>query len=486
MCLKGQAAVTAEIPGVGATLPAAMTATTATTEDGATETLPEAAAEATSPAPKDDAPRLPPSATHFGICLVSLGILIGTLLWLRTRNYSIPDCVLILCGAIAVPVVVLDVFVLRVHRRLSTGLDWDKPFAPDIGRVVTKILGFAFTIGLIALAYWAFPEYQGSFYNPFYGLLQRFWVALLVAIPSYIWIVDGHMREPEDAYWQLGRVVLGRPSDARREDMAKHFRGWLVKAFFFPLMFVWLNGNVRDMVATDLHSAGWANLRLYGYLNTFIYGVDLLFCTVGYAMSFRLIDTHLRSAEPTVYGWAVALFCYPPFYNGLMERQYVHYGSGYDYDAWLSAWPTLRTCWAGAILTLISIYTLASVAFGLRFSNLTHRGILTNGPYRYTKHPAYVTKNISWWLVSVPFIPHESWALALRHSLLLGCVNMIYFLRARTEEAHLSQDPTYVQYALWMNENGTLSFLGRWFPLLKYKAPANVKPAEIGVPVPAE
>ena len=66
---------------------------------------------------------------------------------------------------------------------------------------------------------------------------------------------------------------------------------------------------------------------------------------------------------------------------------------------------------------------------------------------------------------------------------------MIYFLRARTEEAHLSQDPTYVEYALWMNEHGKLAFLGRWFPLLKYKAPATyqAKPLDtLKVPVPAE
>jgi hypothetical protein len=47
----------------------------------------------------------------------------------------------------------------------------------------------------------------------------------------------------------------------------------------------------------------------------------------------------------------------------------------------------------------------------------------------------------------------------------------MYFMRAKTEERHLSRDPVYVQYALWMNEHGVLRFLNR-IPGLKYKPPA--------------
>lgn len=37
----------------------------------------------------------------------------------------------------------------------------------------------------------------------------------------------------------------------------------------------------------------------------------------------------------------------------------------------------------------MAIYAWATIMFGGRFSNLTHRGIITNGPYPWTKHPAY-------------------------------------------------------------------------------------------------
>ncbi|HEY8041783.1 MAG TPA: hypothetical protein VIF15_18395, partial [Polyangiaceae bacterium] len=64
----------------------------------------------------------------------------------------------------------------------------------------------------------------------------------------------------------------------------------------------------------------------------------------------------------------------------------------------------------------------------------------------------------------------ESWDKAVQHCLLLGVINFMYFMRARTEERHLGHDPTYVKYALWMNDHGVLRFLNR-IPGIRYKAP---------------
>jgi protein-S-isoprenylcysteine O-methyltransferase Ste14 len=426
--------------------------------------------------------RPPASVTHMGLNTIALGCLLVMLGYLRYRHQlygsgpgQLPrqSEILLLLGSVAVPVVFMDLVVLKVHKRATTGLDWVQQPNLDIARILTKLLGLALTLGVIALAYWAFAEYHGSFYDPFYAALRRFWLPLVIASVGYVSIVDGQMVSPRDTYWQLGRVVLFHPSDARAADVANHFRSWLVKAYFIPLMVVWMHGEASKLVTFDLAHVAWTNLRGYDFLYDLIFGVDLLFCTCGYILSFRVIDTHVRSAEPTMYGWVVALFCYQPFYS-LMEAQYVRYSQDYGFGTWLGGAPVaVRWAWAGTILALISIYSLGTVTFGVRFSNLTHRGILTNGPYRFTKHPAYITKNLSWWLVSVPFVPHTGVIDAIRHSLLLGCVNSIYFFRAKTEEAHLSRDPTYVEYALWMNDHGTLRFLGRWFPVLRYKAPAS-------------
>ncbi|MGH7295155.1 MAG: isoprenylcysteine carboxyl methyltransferase, partial [Polyangiaceae bacterium] len=418
----------------------------------------------------------PPSATHFGFNLIALAIVLGAMWALRSQKHHL-DEVLVLGSAVAVPIILLDILVLKVHRRASTGLDWDQVFAPDFGRVATKLLGLAVTLAPFATFYWMTPEYNGNFYNPLWAFLRRFALTFAVGIPLYLFIVDGQMRQPRDTYWQLGRLATGRWRDVKGPDVANHYKGWLVKAFFVPIMFVWLNNQTHSVVNFNLTNASWSNLSVYEFLYDFIFFIDLLFCTVGYALSLRVTDSHIRTAEPTMLGWAVALFCYPPFYN-LMERQYVHYDNN-SFGQWLGPHMAIKWAWGIVILALITVYVLGTVAFGIRFSNLTHRGILTNGPYRYTKHPAYVSKNISWWMVSIPFIAREGHiADSIKHCIALGIINFMYFMRAKTEERHLSRDPTYVQYALWMNDHGVLRFLNR-IPIFRYRPPKGPPPPDL-------
>lgn len=99
-------------------------------------------------------------------------------------------------------------------------------------------------------------------------------------------------------------------------------------------------------------------------------------------------------------------------------------------------------------------YALSTISFGLRFSNLTNRGIITSGPYRFTKHPAYITKNLSYWMVSVPFVEPLGWQVALMHCARLVAVNLIYYTRAKTEERHLMRDLDYRAYAEWIAQHG--------------------------------
>jgi protein-S-isoprenylcysteine O-methyltransferase Ste14 len=103
------------------------------------------------------------------------------------------------------------------------------------------------------------------------------------------------------------------------------------------------------------------------------------------------------------------------------------------------------------------------VAFGLRFSNLTHRGILTHGPYAWTKHPAYLAKNMFWWLATLPFLSVSGSVVEMvRNSAILAIVSGVYYWRARTEERHLSADPAYRDYAAWMEQHGPLARAMRW------------------------
>jgi hypothetical protein len=422
----------------------------------------------------------PPSVTNYGLNMIGVFGAVAALYVLRNMHMSGSTAVFIVCAAGVVPIIALDVLVLRVHRRESTGLDWDKSPTPSVKRVATKLLGLAATVGPIGLCYWVFPEY-GDWYNSFWKLLRAFGPGLVTCAIAYMWIVDGHMREPNDTYWQLGRWVLGHREDLKKSEVANHYRGWVIKGFYLPLFIVFTHNQLDGILTYNLAGLQTSNMRLYHFLSDFIYALDVLYATVGYILSFRVIDTHLRTAEPTMFGWVVALECYMPFWGRLFSPLYLHY-DGIGFENWLSGNNSVRWVWAGAILVLEGIYLLATFAFGVRFSNLTHRGILCNGPYRFTKHPAYVAKNMSWWLITLPFIPFHGWIDAVKSSFGLAGVSTIYFLRARTEERHLSRDPVYVQYALWMNEHGVLRFLNRW-SFFKYKAPpAPVAAAAVVAP----
>jgi protein-S-isoprenylcysteine O-methyltransferase Ste14 len=98
----------------------------------------------------------------------------------------------------------------------------------------------------------------------------------------------------------------------------------------------------------------------------------------------------------------------------------------------------------------MAIYTSASIALNFKASNLTHRGIIARGPYRYIRHPAYVCKNLAWWIGLMPAL-----LVALETSLTSTLMtfgsmfgwSVIYYMRALTEEDHLrSVDGEYDAY----------------------------------------
>jgi protein-S-isoprenylcysteine O-methyltransferase Ste14 len=350
--------------------------------------------------------------------------------------------------------------------------------ALDYRRVGLRLVGFGSTLAIVAVAYWLFPEYHGSFYQPYWQFLSAL-APLLTLVPIYFVWVDTRVRDPHDEYVQFALLLLGRTEAVDGDVIRRHLLGWTVKAFFLPLMTVYLNDEFGALHRLYV-AGGTGAFGSYSGLFHLTYATDLLFCVVGYAATMRLLDSHMRSVEPTMIGWVSALVCYQPFYS-IIGRFYLQYEGDVLWDRWLAPWPPLRDGWGGAIIVLSTVYALSTVAFGLRFSNLTHRGIITGGPYRFTKHPAYVAKNLSWWLISVPFVAATDWPTSLRHCLLLVLMNAVYFVRARTEERHLSRDPDYVAYALWMNDHGWLRELGKILPVLRYRPP----PAAAAAAAPA-
>jgi protein-S-isoprenylcysteine O-methyltransferase Ste14 len=197
-------------------------------------------------------------------------------------------------------------------------------------------------------------------------------------------------------------------------------------------------------------------------LVTLLFVIDVQIGTVGYLLTLRPLDSHIRSGNPFLAGWLAALMCYPPFVWGIIgpDNSVLSYEMGTPgWAHWFAGNPTVLWAWGGVLVFLTGIYAWATVVFGIRFSNLTYRGVITNGPYRFTRHPAYLSKNLFWWASVLPFLVADgSVADAVRNSVFLLVVNGIYYWRARTEEAHLlAEDPKYSEYHAWMERHGAIT-----------------------------
>jgi protein-S-isoprenylcysteine O-methyltransferase Ste14 len=403
-------------------------------------------------ASSSDAPR---SATPFSVGVFATVTGLATLA--LTGRYTALDSAsrgVDACLSIFVVLATYELFVARVHLRASTGLAAQALRPVSARRVLARLGALGSIYAGIALIYWLLPEYHGSFYAPYWALIE--WLAPWVALsaPLYFAWMDRRLQSTEDAYLQWGRLLFLRRAPQDWRAIRELMGGWAVKAFFLPLMTVYLSSSAHDI--SQAFAAALAapyTIATYRFLYDLGFTIDLLVVIVGYLCTLRILDAHVRSAEPTTLGWLVALVCYQPFWS-LIGNQYLGYQGSMYWDSWLVSEPLLRLLWGTAIIALIMIYASATMAFGLRFSNLTNRGIITSGPYRFTKHPAYLSKNLAWWMISVPFIEPLGWHFAIMHTAALATLNCIYFMRAKTEERHLMRDPDYRAYAAWIERHG--------------------------------
>lgn len=405
---------------------------------------------------------LPASAVSAGPALTSVGLYFVVLAGTKWAGLPDPTSVLLLLAAAVVAPHLLP---------LARGWRRPPPETPRsrqerLHRVLVKTAGLAFTFGVIAAAYGLFPFYRNAQYTDLLALAWMFGPIVAVAAPIYIWVTDRRMESPRDGLYMAGLLVLGRTAEIDRAKLREHGLAWLVKAFFLPLMLSFAMADIRWWVGLDISADLGQRWGWYELAYRLMFLTDVLWAALGYVMTMRLLDSHIRTTEPTGLGWMVCIVCYPPFWP-LFYDNYVPYDDGFTWGAWLQDWPVFALFWAISILLATAVYVWATIAFGIRFSNLTHRGIITNGPYRFIKHPAYVSKNLSWWLIAVPFVPTSDVIDAARMCLMLLVVNFIYYLRAVTEERHLSWDPVYRQYVAWIDQYGAVAVIRRnWRRLL--------------------
>jgi protein-S-isoprenylcysteine O-methyltransferase Ste14 len=356
------------------------------------------------------------------------------------------------CG---VPMVGWSLVVDKVHRHRSTGIDWSarRPWRESIDISLAKLAGLWATWALIGVFYGTIRAYwDGTFLTSIWILGYSAPALFVLSVPYVIWL-DRRLIEPRDGAWALGAWLMGtaRPP---AEDIYAHLRSWAVKGFFLIFMLAIVAPNFTSLIDTPF---AWSDpVILATWLIRFMFMVDVAFATIGYLLTMRPLDAHIRSANPFAAAWTAALICYPPttlmYDGGPLDYQV----GTQDWNLWFAGHPAVLWLWGAALVVLTGVYAWATVSFGLRFSNLTNRGILTHGPYSWSRHPAYLTKNMFWWLASIPILSTGSIVDAARATILMAAVSGIYFWRAKTEERHLKLDPDYVVYWEWMARNGAV------------------------------
>lgn len=417
----------------------------------------------------------PTSAVTTGVGVAGL---VGLVLWTAfawNEAMDGPLAAMVAVLACGIPMLLWSLLVDRVHRAPTTGIDWDKPLPPlreTYAISLTKLAGLWTTWGLIALFYGLGRWYWAGTY----AFAMRFFILalpplILLSVPYVLWL-DRRLVEPRDGAWAFGSWLVGGAPDFAR--IADHLRAWAVKGFFLAFMI-----SVVPIGWAQVVGPGWVSfesgpVRLIQWLISTMFLADVTFATVGYVLTMRPLDAHIRSANPYAAGWLAALICYPPFILMGDGAPLDYHLGAHDWTVWMWSWPNLQIVLGAGLIFLTFCYAWATVAFGLRFSNLTHRGILTHGPYRWTRHPAYLSKNLFWWFAGMPFFCTAGWVEGARNTAIMAIVSGVYYWRAKTEERHLLADPAYCAYAEWMDRN---DLWARLRGLVRRRPPA-LQPAE--------
>lgn len=343
--------------------------------------------------------------------------------------------------------------------------------ASESSQLVQRLRNFSASLLLISAAgvfYAALPYFQRYFSarTHFFGEVYLWWQLLLVATLAYVlllllfYLLEPTPRTSKSIYClrALKRLATSPLAAWRGELPADERVGLLsvlLKAFFVPLMVVWLFDHTASMIGQGYAlMARWGgidwmdlfNAHGFWFLFKVILFLDVFFYTIGYMIELPGLKNEIRSVDPTLLGWGVALACYPPF-NGMTAMVF---GGGYSADFPQFDHPAVHLTANALLLVLMAIYTSASIALNFKASNLTHRGIIAHGPYRYIRHPAYVCKNLAWWVGLTPALIVSLETSLTATLMTFGSMfgwSVIYYMRALTEEDHLrSVDGEYDAY----------------------------------------
>ena len=324
----------------------------------------------------------------------------------------------------------------------------------NIFRIKSKVL--LILLQLVAIYIYAFTVTQfglaeyAIFVNDFFLTFPL----LIVLSIIYVYLVDRRLLFPEDEYSSIGKM-LNKKIPIDKELLKIFLLKTSVKIVFIPFMYSGFLSNLSIV----LNAVWQLNAEAIGLL-LFNFGIsiDILIGIFGYLFSSAIINNQVVDTDSNLLGWVFALLCYPPLV-WIMRRV----NDKQDSLTWSDILPhDSLIFWIVFLVINLTwiVYWLATFEFGMTFSNLSYRRLIDRGVYRYTKHPAYISKNLYWWLSALPFIGFAFTSLEWWKNILgLTFVSLIYYGRAKSEERHLMKFAEYRDYSYKIEKRGIFRWL---------------------------
>jgi len=281
----------------------------------------------------------------------------------------------------------------------------------------------------------------GFYYHENNSIAILFYLACLYSVIGIPLFLVKEKEESGSKLLYLVNSLIKKNFDHKAKTIALAFG---VKLFFIPLMIPWtvefavvIKEMLFDTTKTYSSFVLYFNGYLFLLISYLIGFTALVFYSFGYLIESRFLNNKIKSVEPTIFGWVVTLICYPLFLTFVLIA-IPFYTNDMAFFKSQEITFIIRI-----FLLLVMTFKIWSIAaLGAKCSNLTNRGIVTKGPYRWVRHPHYLAKLIVWWLTLIPaFALYDFWNVG---NMIFWTV--IYVLRAFTEENHLRADEDYVAY----------------------------------------
>jgi len=216
----------------------------------------------------------------------------------------------------------------------------------------------------------------------------------------------------------------------------------IMRAYFIPAMVVQVFFNLDSAIRYSGDDFNDYNLMAILFcISSMLWCMDALNASAGYSIESRWAENRTRSIDMTVGGWLVCLACYAPIND--VTGTLFQFGPSISHESFMFDGSTALLAFKIAEIILLSMLVYTDLSLGPSGVNITFKKIQTRGPYGIVRHPGVVCKLAFWWL-QVVFLA-KFW---LTPQFIFGHLawNVLYVMRALTEERHLKEHKEYREY----------------------------------------